>query len=337
VTALELTTNRHNPGIDPLLSAWGWEIAVYLFLGGLVAGSLILGGYRLLKSPRRQAGESYPWGPLLGVVLLSLGMGALFLDLGHKLYVWRLYLTFQPLSPMSWGAWILLLVYPAMLAAALLHPPDRVPFGNAALARVRAWSEWVHARPHLVQGIGVANLAGGAALGIYTGVLLGTLGARPLWSSAILGPLFLISGMSTAAAALHLLSMVGANAKDTNFGDLLLSGLVRLLNKDAGKSSMVRYDQSFMTIELAIIALWMIGLLTSTTVHREAAALLLSGAWAPQFWSLVVFTGLVAPLVLQHFEFIGRLRHTPIPPLLVLFGGFCLRWIVVGAGQASHW
>lgn len=337
MTVLELTTNRQNPGIDPLLDAWGWEIALYLFLGGLVAGSLILGGARVLKSPRRQEGESYPWGPLLGVALLSLGMGSLFLDLGHKLFVWRLYLTFQPTSPMSWGAWILLLVYPAMLAAALLHPPERVPFGNAALARVRAWSEWIHARPRLVQGIGVANLAGGAALGVYTGVLLGSLGARPLWNSAILGPLFLMSGMSTAAAALHLLSMIGANAKEDSFGDLLLSGLVRLLNKDVGKSAMVRYDQSFMTIELGMLGLWMIGLLTSSTAHRAAATMLLAGAWAPQFWSLVVLSGLVAPLVLQHFEFIGRIRHTVIPPLLVLFGGFCLRWIVVGAGQGSHW
>ena len=40
----------------------------------------------------------------LSLVLLSLGMLALFLDLEHKLYVWRLYTTFQPTSPMSWGA-----------------------------------------------------------------------------------------------------------------------------------------------------------------------------------------------------------------------------------------
>ena len=32
---IELTTTRHNPLIDPSLHVWGWEIPVYLFLGGL--------------------------------------------------------------------------------------------------------------------------------------------------------------------------------------------------------------------------------------------------------------------------------------------------------------
>ena len=51
---------------------------------------------------------------MLALGAISLGMLALFLDLEHKLYVWRLYLTFKPLSPMSWGAWILMLVYPVL-------------------------------------------------------------------------------------------------------------------------------------------------------------------------------------------------------------------------------
>ena len=58
-------------------------------------------------------------------------MFALFLDLAHKLYVWRLYTTFQFTSPMSWGAWILILVYPALIANILIKPAkwmtDRVP------------------------------------------------------------------------------------------------------------------------------------------------------------------------------------------------------------------
>ena len=41
--------------------------------------------------------------------------------------------------------------------------------------------------------ISKAAIATGVALGIYTGILLSALGARPLWSSAILGPLFLFA------------------------------------------------------------------------------------------------------------------------------------------------
>jgi formate-dependent nitrite reductase membrane component NrfD len=333
----ELTSNRHNPGIDPVLHAWGWEIPVYLFFGGMVAGLLVLGGLHILRDREDAEREAYPWAPMLGVVLLSLGMGALFLDLGHKLYVWRLYLTFQPTSPMSWGAWILLFVYPAMLLAALLHPPERVPFGDAVLARAKVWSRWLRLRPGLVKAIGTANLAGGVALGIYTGILLGSLGARPLWNSAILGPLFLASGLSTAAAALHLLSRLSARAPAASFGDAALSGFFRLLNPARGGEAMIRADTSFVTVELGIMALWILGLVTSTAVHRDAASLLLTGDYAPAFWSLVVLSGLLAPLFIQLAELKGQVRHTSAPAVLVLIGGFALRWIVVSAGQVSHW
>ncbi len=36
-------------------------------------------------------------------------------------------------------------------------------------------------------------------LGIYTGILLSAFNARPLWNNAILGPLFLVSGLSTGS------------------------------------------------------------------------------------------------------------------------------------------
>ncbi|MBI5084534.1 MAG: polysulfide reductase NrfD [Acidobacteria bacterium] len=121
----------------PSLHIWGWEIAAYLFLGGLTAGLLILSGL----AHRRQAGSpgrAQGWlGPVLAPAVLSLGMGALFLDLAHKLHMWRFYTTFQVTSPMSWGAWILVLVYPASLLFA--WAPGRVhghPFGGVRCAAV---------------------------------------------------------------------------------------------------------------------------------------------------------------------------------------------------------
>ena len=44
-------------------------------------------------------------------------MLALWLDLAHRLWAWRFYAVFRPTSPMSWGAWILCLVYPVGLAS----------------------------------------------------------------------------------------------------------------------------------------------------------------------------------------------------------------------------
>src|SRR5512132_2343661 len=100
---LELVQTRHNPLVDPALAVWGWEIAVYLFLGGLVAGLMILSGYLQLR--RTPPARSTTILPYIAIVLLTAGMLALFLDLEHKLSVWRVYTTFQPRSPMSWGSW----------------------------------------------------------------------------------------------------------------------------------------------------------------------------------------------------------------------------------------
>jgi protein NrfD len=333
----EITSTRMNPGIDPSLHVWSWEIPVYLFLGGLVAGLMILIGHHILKTGRSPERVSYPYAPMLGVALLSLGMGALFLDLANKPQVWRLYTTFQPTSPMSWGSWILLLVYPALLAAAVLRPPERVPFGHAALGLVQSWSTRLHAHPRLVQAVGLANLLGGVSLGIYTGILLGAFGARPLWNSAILGPLFLFSGLSTAAALLHLLAMVSRRGIDGGFGDALLAGVFRLIDPEHCRHVMARYDTSFLTVELGIIVLWLIGLLTATSVHQEAAALLLGGTFTAPFWAGVIILGILVPLLLQFLELAGRIRHTAIPAILVLCGGFVLRWVLVEAGQFSTW
>ena len=60
---------------------------------------------------------------LLAPIVLSAGMTTLFLDLEHKLYVYRFYTSFQIASPMSWGAWILIIVYPVSILQILVKVP----------------------------------------------------------------------------------------------------------------------------------------------------------------------------------------------------------------------
>ena len=147
-TMTDLVLTRHNELIDPLVRVWGWEIPVYLFLGGWVAGMMIIVGYFLLRGRHREETCVCSVLPGLSVIILSLGMLALFLDLEHKLYVWRLYTTFQVTSPMSWGAWILVArlsgagrrLRPAPAGAVprdldRLRPPDRAGWGAAVRAR----------------------------------------------------------------------------------------------------------------------------------------------------------------------------------------------------------
>jgi formate-dependent nitrite reductase membrane component NrfD len=62
--------------------------------------------------------------------------------------------------------------------------------------------------------------------------------------------------------------------------------------------------------------------------------MLLGGPFTSSFWSLVVLAGLAVPFLLETLESRLHLRATAVAPLLVLAGGFALRWIMVAAGQA---
>ena len=344
IALTELTVSRHNPLVDPTLHVWQWQIPIYLFLGGLVAGLMIIAGVRLIamRPKQREALVCCTIGPLIGLAFLSLGMLVLFLDLSHKLFVWRLYTTFQITSPMSWGSWILLLVYPALLGNALAHLPEAIPALAKRFPVFVTWSDFILARERLVLAIGIANVLIGIALGIYTGILLGTLGARPLWNSALLGPLFLFSGLSTAAAVLHgILVLTMPDEQRPAFADFLLSSLERLvearpLDKKVAPV-LAGADNSFLTIELGLLGLFLIGHLTSTSVHQQAAGLLLTGSYAAVFWVFVIGMGILLPLVLQTLELNNRIQHTLAPAMLVVFGGIALRFILVYAGQESHW
>lgn len=303
----EIDHGRSNHLIDPTLHIWGWEVPVYLFLGGLVAGLMIMGPALELRTKTRSQALQHV--PLLAIILLSLGMGALFLDLEYPLHVYRFYLTLQPTSPMSWGSWILMGVYPVLILAWLSG------LGEASAAQVN--------RLPLVERLGAwgrqnralllwTSLALGIGLGTYTGLLLGTMAARLQWNTAVLGPLFLVSGSSTGAALLLLLGP-----------------------EEDRKALLVRWDSVAILTELALIVLMLFGFQSGGEAGRFAASALLGGEWTPWFWSLVVIAGLVVPLALNLVELRRHLPMTRVSPALVLFGGLALRFILVSAGQES--
>ena len=340
---LELTTTRHNPLVDPHLAVWSWEIPVYLFLGGIVAGMMVLAGINLIRIARGDDPKSFfsVQTPIFAMLLLSLGMGALFLDLAHKLYVWRIYLAFEPTSPMSWGAWVLILVYPVLIGSALVRLPESWPALARAVPAVARASDWLLARRGVIGALGWTNVVLGVGLGIYTGILLNTMVARPLWNSAILGPLFLVSGLSAGAALIHLATRLlpGRPAPQG-----LVAGAVAALWQPLGREApakesaneLVRADLAFLAVELVLIGLLLANLYTSTASHATAAGIITSGPYALAFWGGVVGLGIVVPLALQGLELGHRIPHTVLPALLVLGGGFVLRWVMVSAGQLSH-
>ena len=339
---LEVTTTRHNPLIDPVLHGWSWEIPIYLFFGGIVAGMMVLAGMAMLRVARGDDSRRFfsMQAPLLGFVLMNIGMLALLLDLTHRLYVWRIYLTFQVASPMSWGSWVLLIVYGVLLVSALIRLPDAWPWLGRTLPVLKTLSDRIVAKPLWIQMLAWANIVLGVGLGIYTGILLNTMVARPLWNSAILGPLFLFSGLSAGAAVMHLASVLlpGRPAPQGLVGGAFAAMIQSIGPQPPEKKTtdeLIRFDVFFLVVELILIGLLIANLQTSSASHAAAASLLMSGPYALPFWGIVVGLGVLVPIVWQALELSHRIVHTVVPALLVLVGGYTLRWIMVNAGQLS--
>jgi protein NrfD len=295
---------------------WEWQIPVYLFLGGIVAGLMVLTAWRALKTTKEERSDTFRLLSWFAPILISAGMGALFLDLAAKLNVFRFYMAFKPLSPMSWGAWILLIVYPVSILFAVSELPKkwRDKLSKGFIGKIMTSLTNFVDQESTKKALAWTSIFTGIALGVYTGVLLSNLVARPLWNSTVLGPLFLISGLSTGAAFML---------------------LFKLNNEE--RHTLGKIDMGLIGIELLLIGLFIISLFNGTAMQQEAGALLAANEFAAAFWSLVVIAGLIAPLLIDIFEIKRKLNWTAVPAVLVLVGGLALRWILVQAGQISSW
>lgn len=304
-----ITSGRNNHMIDPVLSSWGWEIPTYLFLGGLSAGLLFFAGLYTILNKEEQFPAAVKKASILVPVFLTAGLIALFIDLHHKLYFWRLYTAFKIESPMSWGAWTLMAVMPLSMIWASLHikslfPKWKWPFPIIPNLLLKAEKFKRH--------FAWANIILGVILGIYTGILFSAFNARPLWNTSILGPLFLVSGLSAAAATILLFSK----------------------NKEE-KKAFIKIDILLIAIELFLLTHFIMGYLSGPQVMQDAILIILGGEYTVMFWGSVIVIGLLVPLFLEILEL--KKRHIPalIPSALILFGSLMLRIVFTYAGQAT--
>lgn len=310
-----LVTARDNPIVDPVMHIWGWEISIYLFLGGLTAGVMFFSALMLLLNKDEEAPFAVNGLALLAPVVLSIGMTALFFDLEYKFHVYRFYLTFQPTSPMSYGAWILILVYPVSILQILSTFREGYPVVAGLLDEF----PMVRKTVDLVEGyrrpIAWAAIPIAVALGIYTGILLSAFSARPFWNTGLLGPLFLVSGLSTGAA---LTALIAREHSEKRLFTLIDAGLI--------------------LVELVFVALLLVNMATGARPQLEAVQHLLGGDYTLAFWGVFVTLGLLVPLMLEWFEVKGMVRQAALlAPVLVLLGGFMLRVIAVNLGQETTW
>lgn len=300
-----------NPGIDPFLHVWHWHIPVYLFLGGLAAGILFFAALYTILGKEKEMPTAVKWATFVVPVALVLGLMALFFDLKHQMYFWRLYTTVRIESPMSWGAWVLMFITPLSMLWAASYIKEAIPTWNWKFKILDQIMDLVEQYRKALAWI---MLALAIILGIYTGILLSAFNARPLWNTSLLGPLFLVSGMSTGAAVIMWMSKDHLERRVMSMIDLVL-----------------------IIVELFFIIHLFMGFLASTAVQIEAAELFLGGQFTVSFWVFVVILGLIVPAILEALELMGKKIPVAIPALLILFGGLMFRIIMVEAGQITRY
>ncbi len=304
-------SGRNIPNIDPYLNIWHWEIPVYLFLGGLAAGIMFFAGYFTIMRKEKDMQATVKYAPFLVPFALVLGLFALFLDLKHQLYFWRLYTTVRLESPMSWGAWTLMFVTPLSMVWVASYMKEVFPKWDW---KFKILEQFADLTIKYRKAMAWALMFLAVVLGVYTGILLSAFNARPLWNTSILGPLFLVSGMSTGLAAIIWMSKSKYERK-------VLS----------------RIDLIFIGVELFLIIHMFMGFMAASEVQIEAAQLFLGGEFTVVFWVFIIILGLLFPATLEVLELRGF--HIPIwiPSLLILIGGLLLRFVMVEAGQITRY
>ncbi|HYW95705.1 MAG TPA: NrfD/PsrC family molybdoenzyme membrane anchor subunit [Bacteroidales bacterium] len=305
-----IVSGRHIPNIDPYLHVWHWQIPLYLFLGGLAAGILFFAGYFVVTGKQEKMKATVKWAPIIAPFVLVIGLTALFWDLKHKLYFWQLYTTVRFESPMSWGAWTLMIITPLSVLWVASYLKEIIPTWDWKVVWFNRFESWL-IKIRVPMAWVMMILA--VILGIYTGILLSAFNARPLWNTSILGPLFLVSGFSTGLAA-----------------------TIWISTDPAERRILSRIDLVFIVVELFLIVHLFMGFLAGTETAVESAKLFLGGSFTMSFWVFVVILGLIFPGVLEAMELRGL--HVPkwIPAALILFGGLMFRFIIVEAGQISR-
>lgn len=293
---------------------WALMIVIYLFTAGLSAGSMITSNLAFLYGGKEFERVSR-WGAYISPFPISLGLGVLLLDLGSPLNFYRLFLTLEVRSPMSYGSWAILFFTGLSVIYLYLWLPEKYQvIGH--LKSSEKWKKWL-AKFMPFLSVGVAS---------YTGLLLNA-AVRPLWNAPLLPVLFLVSALSTGVASVILLSS--------------LTPWQRARHKEL--HALTKADAALIILECLIILIMMVMGRLSSMSESYAFGSLLFGEFAWIFWFLIVGLGLTIPLLLELMELKDKipvkwaLPVTISSSFLVLFGGFFVRYVITYAGQTSGW
>lgn len=287
-------------GVPPVHAAhWGWMIALYFFLGGLSGASYViavLAGFARGESFR----STVRTGRYLSLAALIPGGLLLIADLGKSARFLNMMRVIKFRSPMSLGSWGLAAFGMFSTLSVSIQMAEDGKLGDGLLASL------IRRLPGRM--IGLVGMLPAFFVSGYTGVLLG-ITAIPIWArnGLLMGPLFICSSMSTAAAAI-LLAKPGETESD---------------------AALHRVEETAAVAELAVLA-------ASAVVLGSLAEPMRQGKRGRAFvWGTLV-AGLGLPLLLNRVSRRPGWRGlSTIASMLALTGGILLRFTIVDAGKAS--
>lgn len=281
---------------------WHWLIIIYLFLGGLGAGTYLT-SFAAEKGWLGKNSSLTRIGYYIAPFIVAIGTVLLVFDLGQGLRKpWLLIgLLSNPKSVMTWGVYILALFIVIGLIKAFLT------FKNKTV-------------PNIVT---IAGAILALATGAYTGLLLAVVEAVPFWATGIMPILFVVSALSTGLSITSLLAMFIEKEKFTE-----------------GREGMAHIW--LIAAELVIVAVFMgiMYFGVKGPVARESAELLVSGVYSLVFWGYFIGLGLVFPLLAFIFNQLKARKLSPakkghhslltiVSDISVIAGGFALRALII--------
>ncbi|PKM83294.1 MAG: hypothetical protein CVU89_00625 [Firmicutes bacterium HGW-Firmicutes-14] len=288
---------------------WSIIIAFYLFVAGMGVAAFYTGVLANLFS-----NDKYPrlakYGSYIGVPLILLGVLMLVFDLGRPEAFWRFLFHLNPSSTMSVGVWLLTAFSIISVLNALTWLAE-----DAGESSVLAMFK---DKPGLRRATGLTGLAFGILTAGYTGVLLSSTSTVFRSITPLMGMLFLVSATSTGIAVLML--ALAWRKEDHH-----------IIQK------LAKADAVVIVFEVIIFVLFLINLNTATP---EVAAAILSGSYSLLFWVGVIACGLIIPLVVELYSMSsgkGLSSSAAVPAIasvLILIGGFLLRYVLLFAGQS---
>lgn len=283
---------------------WEWLILLYFFFGGLAGGCYFL-AVLIDFFGRPEDRPLARLGYFISFPALVISVVLLIVDLYRPERFWHMLIqsnTLRPMfkywSPMSVGAWALLIFGFFSFAG----------FLGALAESGRLRSPWaLRLRPPGLLGAVLSIIGGifGFYVAGYTGVLL-TVTNRPIWSDTpLLGMLFVVSAASISAALMILLA---------ERNHWTMPSIIKLHRIDAW------------TIALELMVLF------AMIVSLGPVGRAWLGWWGVLLLVAVVI-GMVLPLAFYWRRTWVRNLDATTAALLVLLGGFLLRFVIVFSSE----